>query len=121
MREVNSPFMTTIVKGIANLLTHSKCMNVVVKLVMGYLDHIAMDRSYEVLKPGRGKIDVCLRKHNAKQITLPKWTSVGETAAISVIPALLALKPTKDESGKVKPPLVKGKMRVRKNCWKKLT
>ena len=26
-------FMTTVVKGIANLMTHSKCMNVVVKLV----------------------------------------------------------------------------------------
>ena len=52
-------FVTTMVKGIANLMTHSKCMNVVVEPVMGYLDHIAMARSYGVLKPGRGKIDVC--------------------------------------------------------------
>ena len=52
------PFMTTVVKGITNLRTHSKCVNVVVKPVLGYSDHIAMARSYEVIKPGRGKIDV---------------------------------------------------------------
>ena len=66
------PFGTTVVKGIANLTTHYKCLNVIVEPFTGYLEHIAMARSYEVLKPGRGKIDVCLRNHSAKQITLPK-------------------------------------------------
>ena len=51
------PFVTTVVKGIANLMTHSKCMNVVVYPVTGYSDHVAMNRSYGGLKPGRGKID----------------------------------------------------------------
>ena len=33
-REVKiPPFMTNVVKGITNLMTHSKCMNVVVELV----------------------------------------------------------------------------------------
>ena len=64
--------MTIIVKGIVNLTTHSKCVNVVVESVMGYSDHIATARSYGVLKPGRGKIDVCLRNHRTKQITLPE-------------------------------------------------
>ena len=50
--------MTNVVKGITKLMTHSKCMNVVVKPVMGYLDHIATTRSYGLLKPGSGKIDV---------------------------------------------------------------
>ena len=52
-----------------------------------------MARLYGVLKPGRGKIDVCLRNHSAKQITLQKWTSVGEITAANIIPALLAVKP----------------------------
>ena len=77
--------MITVVKGIVNLMTHSKHMNVVVKPVMEYLDHIAMARSYGVLKPGRGKIDVCLRNHSSKQITLPKQTAVGEITAANVI------------------------------------
>ena len=62
------PFVTTMVKGITNLMTHSKCVNVIVEPVTGYLDYIAMARSYGLLKPGRGKIDVCLRNHSAKQI-----------------------------------------------------
>ena len=71
------PFVTAIVKDIANLM-HSKCINEVVEPVMGYSDHIATPRYYGVLKPGRGKIDFCLRNHSAKQITLPKETAVGE-------------------------------------------
>ena len=67
---------------------------------MGYLDEIAMARSYGVLKPGRGKINVCLRNHSTKQITLPKLTAVGEIAAVNIIPALLVPKPTGHESGK---------------------
>ena len=58
-----------------NLMTHSKCVNVVVKPVMGNSDHIATARSHVVLKPGRGKIDVCLRNHSTKQITLSKQTA----------------------------------------------
>ena len=33
-----------------------------------------MGISYGILKPERGKIDVCLRKHSAKQLTLSKQT-----------------------------------------------
>ena len=91
-------FMTTVVKGMANLMTHSKCVNVVVKPVTGYSDHIATARSYRILKPRRDKIHVCLRNHSAKQITLPKQTGVGEITAANVIPALLALKPTEEVS-----------------------
>ena len=47
-------FGTTVVKGIANLKTHSKCLNVIVEPATGYLEHIATARSYGVLKPGRG-------------------------------------------------------------------
>ena len=56
IREVEiPPFMTTVVKGITNLITHSKCMNVLAKPVIGYADQIATARLYVVLKPGRGK------------------------------------------------------------------
>ena len=85
-----------------NLITHSRCVNVVVEPVTGYSDHIATARSYGVLKPGRGKIDVCLRNHGAKKITLPKCTAVGEITAANIISALLALNPTGYESGKGK-------------------
>ena len=64
------PFGTTLVKGIANLITHLKCLNVIVEPVTGYSEHIAMARSYGLFKPGRGKIDVCLRNLSTKQITL---------------------------------------------------
>ena len=39
------PFMTTVVKGIANLKTHSKCMNVVIEPVAPYSDHVSTARS----------------------------------------------------------------------------
>ena len=74
-------------------MMHSKYMNVVIEPLMGYSDHISMARSYGVLRPGRGKIDVCLRNHSTKH------TAAGE---IAVIPALLAAKPTEDESAKNK-------------------
>ena len=93
-------FATTIVKGIANLMMHSKCMNVVVEPVTGYFDHIAMTRYYGVLKWGRGRIDVCFRNHSTNKIPLPKQTAVVEFTAENVILALLAPKPTGDESGK---------------------
>ena len=44
------PFGTTVVKGITNLATHSKCFNVVVEPVMGYSEHFAMARSLWVIK-----------------------------------------------------------------------
>ena len=65
-------FVTTVVKGITNLMTHSKCMNVLVEPGTGYLDHIAKARSYGALKPGRDKSDVCLRNYRAKYIMLQK-------------------------------------------------
>ena len=40
------PFMTTVVKGIVNLMAYSKYVNVVVKPVTGYLDHTATARLY---------------------------------------------------------------------------
>ena len=59
MREaVTLPFMTIMVKDIVNLLTHSKCVNVVVEPVRGYSDYITMARSYGVLTPGGSKINV---------------------------------------------------------------
>ena len=93
-------FMITVVKDITNLMTHSKCVNVVVEPVTGYLDDTAMARSYGVLKAGRGIIDDCLRNHSAKQITLPKQTAVREITAENIILALLVPKPTEHEAGK---------------------
>ena len=98
------PFTTTVDMGIVNLMTHSKCMNIVVKPVTGYSDHIAKVRSCGVLRPGRGKNDVCIRNHSAKQITLPE-----QTAAVNVIPALLVPNPTEDESAKGESTTQKGK------------
>ena len=63
-------------------------------------EHIATARSYGVLRPGRGKINVCLRNHSVKQITLPKQTAVGEITAANIILALLTPKPTGNEAGK---------------------
>ena len=61
MRQVMiPPVVTTVVKGIVHFTTQSKCMNAVVEPVMGYSDHITMASSYGVLKPGKGKIIVCL-------------------------------------------------------------
>ena len=78
IREVVIPsFVTTVVKGIANLMTHSKCMNAVAEPVIEYLDHVAMARSYGVLKPGRDKIEVCLRNHSAKQNPPPTVDCCG--------------------------------------------
>ena len=88
---------------------------------MGYSDHIAMARSYGVLKPGRGKIDVYLRDHSAKQITLPNGTAVGEITATNMILALLVVKPTWSEPGKGKATTGKGNMKVKKNYWTKMT
>ena len=78
MREVViPPFVTIMVKGIANFTMHSKHVNVVVESFMGYSDHITTAQSYGVLRPGKGRINVCLRNHSTKQVTLPKQTAVG--------------------------------------------
>ena len=45
-------FGTTAVKGIMNLMTHSKCLNVTIEPDLGYSENIA----YGVLKLGRGKL-----------------------------------------------------------------
>ena len=102
----NSAIVTTGVKGIKDLMTHSEYVDVSVEPVTGYSEHIATARSYGVLKPGRGKIDVCLRNRSAKQITLPKETAVGEITAANIL-ALLALKPTGHKEGKGE-----------SHCWK---
>ena len=41
-------------------------MDVVIEQITGYLDHIAMARSYSVLRQGVGKISVCLGNQSAK-------------------------------------------------------
>ena len=76
---------------------------------MGYSDHIATARSYGVLRPGRGKIDICLTNHSAKQITFQKQTAVGEITTANVILALLVPKPTEDKSDKDETTTQKGK------------
>ena len=53
-----------------------------------------MARLYGVLRPGKGKIDVYLRDHSAKQLILPKWIEVGEIMPVNIIPALMVPKPT---------------------------
>ena len=83
MREVViPPLVTTVVKGIVDLTTHSKYFIVVVVPVTGYSEHIAMARSYGELKPGKGKIDVCLRNHSARQVTLQKHTTMGDSSSV---------------------------------------
>ena len=86
-------FGTTVVKGIMNLMTLSKCLNVVVEHVMGYLEYIAMARSYGVLNQGEAKLMFACRNHSAKQITFLKQTAVEDIAAANIILALLAPKP----------------------------
>ena len=90
-------FVTIMVKGAAQLMTHSKHMNVITEPIAGDSDHMAMARSYGVLKPGVGKVDVCLWNHSSKQITLLKWAAVGETAATNAILAFWVPKPTENE------------------------
>ena len=92
--------LATVVKGTVNLMTHSGCLNVVVEPVLRYSEHFAMARSYAVLKLGRSKIDSCLRNHSVKQITLPKWTDVGEIAAAMRQVRVKPLEKGKSESQK---------------------
>ena len=116
MREVViPPFGTTVVKGIANFTTHSKCLSVLLEAVAEYSEHITMARSYGVLRRGKGKINVCLRSHSTKQVTLLKWSAVGEIAVANIIPALLAPKPTWDGVDEKETTAKKGKLKVKKN------
>ena len=73
-------YVTIMVKGAAKLIIHSKWVNVHVKPMVEYLDYIAMARSHGVLRPGVGKVDVCLLNYSTKHITLPRKTAAGETA-----------------------------------------
>ena len=108
------PFGPTVVKDITNLMTHSKCLNIVVEPVMGHSEHISMARSYGVLKPGRGRIDVCLRNHSAKQ------TAMGEIAAANVILALLVPKTKGCETGQGKATTEKRKYENQKGLLDKI-
>ena len=60
------PFGTTVVKDIANLTMHSKCLGVDIEPGAGYSEHIAVARSYGILRQG---------------------TSVGEITAANIIPS----------------------------------
>ena len=95
MREVvTPPLMTIVVTGMAGLKTHLNSLSVVVEPAFGYSEHIAIARSYEELRPGTGKIDICLWNHRARQATLPKQSTVGEITSADVSQALLGQKPT---------------------------
>ena len=90
MREVVIPsLVTTVVTGMADLITHSKSLSVVVEPVIGYSEHITVARSYGNLRSGKGKINICLRNHSARQVILPKQTTVGEIMPANMIQALL--------------------------------
>ena len=52
------------------------------------------------IKTRQRQIDVCLRNHSAKLITLPKQTDVGETEAANSILVLLVQKLTRHEAGR---------------------
>ena len=52
MKEVLILSFTIMVKGVAKLMTHSKCMNVIVKPIADYSDFIVTARSYVLLRPG---------------------------------------------------------------------
>ena len=54
------PFVTIVVKGAVQLITHSKHVNVTIEPYASCSDHVTMVRSYGVLRPGVGKVDVCL-------------------------------------------------------------
>ena len=58
-------------------------------------------RSYGVLRPEVGKVNVCLRNYSVKQITLPKQTAVGMIVVANAIPTLLASKSSPYSKGKV--------------------
>ena len=68
------------VNGVVKLMTHSKHIIVVTEPITGYLDHIAIARSYGVLRPGVGNVSICQKKSVQSITTLQKQTAVGEIA-----------------------------------------
>ena len=109
------PLETTVVNGMANLTTDSEYLSVVVEPVTGYSEHIATARIYGILKLGTGKIDISLRNNSARQVTLPKQTTLGEIMSANMIPALLDQNPTGYGGIRRKPLQRKGEMKVKKN------
>ena len=49
------PFTVIVVKGAAKLMMHSKCVNVIVKPIVSYSDHISTAISYGVLRLPQNK------------------------------------------------------------------
>ena len=80
------------------MMTHAKCMNVVIEPIVDYSDHTITARFYGILRPGVGKVNVFLRNHSTKQISLLSWTAVGEIAVANAIPNLLTQNPSEDVS-----------------------
>ena len=88
------PLMTTVVTGTPDLTTHLDSLNVVVEPVFGYSKYIAMARSYGELRPGTGKINICLWNYSARLVAFPKQTTVGGITSADVHPTMLVQKPT---------------------------
>ena len=118
-KDVIPPFVTVMVKGVAKLMTHTKHVNVVIKPIVGYLDCIATARCHGVLRPRIGKTNVGLRNQTAKQITLRKWTALGEIPLADAILTLLVLKPTEIILLGIRPPFRKRMVQVKKKFWTK--
>ena len=69
-KSCNSTICDHIGEVSCKLMTHSKCMNVLIEPIVGYpYCHSQILRHLETRV---GKINVCLRNHSAKQIALPK-------------------------------------------------
>ena len=79
-----------------------------------------MARTYGMLKPGKGKIDVCLRNHNAMQVSLPKQTTVQEIVPADMVPAPLDQNQTGHGRDKKETTTKKKVIKVKKNYtrWK---
>ena len=97
------PLMTTVVTGMADQMTHLNSLNVVVEPVFSYSEHTSMARSQGELRLETGKIDICLWNHSARQMTLPKQTTVGEITSACVNLMLLVPKPNVSKVAKGKP------------------
>ena len=93
------PLMTTVVTGMMDLTTHLNSLNVFVEPVFGYSEHITMTRSYGELRPGRGKINICLQNYSAILVTLPSKLQWGEITPTDVNLTIMAQKPTELEGG----------------------
>ena len=110
MKEVMiPPLATTVVTGMVDLTTYSKSL-----LLLSQLQVIQNTYQWK-LRQGKGKINICHRNHSARQVTLPKQTTVGEITPANMIPALLDQNPTGLEEDKREPPQRKRKIKVKKN------